>query len=117
MSRDSILPPHPTDFWIKRWLFGIALPGALVCYGVYSLITEHSYAIARAFNRIEFVEVSGFQATLMGIAYIGAALALFSYCYAPYSERFCGVSDYGLAAGLLGTMIGVGWCSWIFLAG
>jgi hypothetical protein len=117
MGRDSILPPHATDFWIKRWFFGVILPTLFLIFGMYSILTEHSYAMGRTYRRLSLVEVTGFQAILMGVAFLGGALALFSYCYVTDSERFSSISKYGVAGGLFCAAVGVCWCSWIFLAG
>ena len=111
-----IFPPSPTEFWITRWFFGIACSLSFLAYGLYSILSRNSYAVGLArFYGIVFVEVSGLQAALMGMAYIGIALALFSKCYAPYSKRLSGYDEYGGAFGLLVAIIGIGWCSWIFL--
>lgn len=112
-----MLPPDPVEFWLKRWLGGVVLPVGLVLYGSFSIATRHSYAIFfGVYGRFHFIEVSGLQADLMGIAFISVSLALFAYCYAPYSEVFSRLSTVGLIVGLLGFATCVTWCSWLFLA-
>ena len=114
----SILPPNPVDFWLKRWFGGVMCPALLAGYGVYALVTNHSYAIGfwRYGTRLHFAEVTGFKATLMAIAFMGFALSLFSYCYAPYSKLYK-FSEYGEVTGLVIAVVGVAWCSWLLLIG
>jgi hypothetical protein len=118
MVRESILPSHPTDFWIKRWFFGVGISCMLNVIGVASLVFQHSYAIGSAGrSHSTLVEVFGFQAILMGVAYLGLGLSLFSYAFAPYSDRLSAFSEYGIAVGLPIAAVGMMWCSWIFLTG
>jgi hypothetical protein len=116
-----MLPEHPTDFWIRRWFFGVGVSFSLIICGVSSLILQHSYAIGKigrwGYGKWVVVEVYGFQAVLMGLAYLGLGVALFSYAYAPYSEKFAAMENYGMAGGLFVATIGVCGCTWIFLAG
>lgn len=110
-----MLPQHPTDFWIKRWFFGVGVSAGLFLCGILSLLFRHSYAIGRRSYHYDFIEVAGLQAVFMGIVYLGLGIALFSYGYTPYSEKFARISLYGEAFGL--AAVGVCGCSWLLIAG
>lgn len=116
MNRTSILPLSSTDFWIKRWFFGVAVSSALLFSGILSIALRHSFLIAGDYHKLRLIEVFGFQAMLAGIGYLGFALALFSHAFAPYSKRWHGWSEYGTACGLIFALAGLGWCSWLILA-
>ena len=111
MNPESILPQHSSDFWIKRWILGLALSSGTAVWGLVSIVQRHSYALAGGNRQIEFIEVSGFEAIVTGIGYLGLALALFSYAYAPYSKRFSHFSEYGFVIGLLVALVGIGFCA------
>jgi|GEM_PF-3558912 len=114
---NSQLPLNDTDFWWLRYFLGIAVPIGLFIWGLYSLVTMHSYTVWwLGRGRLNFVPVGGQQAVLMGIAYLGVAVALFAKCYAQYHERMGYFYQWILAPGMLLAGGGVVWCSWIFLA-
>ncbi|MGI5869181.1 MAG: hypothetical protein ACOX9C_07050 [Kiritimatiellia bacterium] len=115
--RYSILPPTRAEFWFKKWFLGVCCSLSLVVYGLHSILSQSSYAIGKTCRTLVFVKVLGFQAVLMGVAFIGFGVALFSGCCTPYSKRLSEFEDLGLAMGLLMMVVGIGWCSWIFLAG
>jgi hypothetical protein len=118
MSLNNQLPLNDTDFWWLRYVCGLVLPIGLAIFGVYSLISRHSYALIRTGGRaLHFVPVQGEQAILMGVAYLGVALILFANCYAQYHETMAYWYQWILALGLLATLFGMGWCSWIFITG
>jgi hypothetical protein len=110
------MPPTKTDsdFWWLRYFCGLALPIPLALYGVFSMITRHSYTFWR---RSGFVPVTGFQAVLVGMAYLGLALILFANCYAQYHEKMAYHYQWFLAPGAILTVVGSLWCTWIFIAG
>ena len=112
---NSLLPMSDTDFWWLRYFMGIAVPIALSVYGIYSILTRHSYAVWGWRSHVQFVPVEGEQAVLMGAAYLGIALALFANCYAQYHEKMGYYYQWLLAAGMLAAGVSVCWCSWIFL--
>jgi hypothetical protein len=112
---NRLLPLNDTDFWWLRYVLGVAVPAALTAWGVYSIVTLHSYAIGRMGRGIQFIPVKGEQAILMGVAYIGVAVMLFSNCYAQYHESMGFYYQWLLASGALMTTVGVLWCSWLFL--
>jgi hypothetical protein len=111
----SILPEHPESFFIRRWIFGILISACLLIYGLKSLITAESYAIAWTRFNFDFISVSGFQAYLMGCGYLGFSFALFGYFYAPYSDNFHKVAELIMVLGLVVSCISICWNSWIFL--
>ena len=114
------LPPRlsETNFRLMRYGLGLAVPIGFSGYGIYSLVTQHSYAIwAMRGYGIRLVPVFSEQAMLMGAAYFGLALVLFGNCYAQYHEKMGYYYQWivGPAALLAGG--GVLWSSWIFLLG
>jgi len=118
------MPLTNTDinFWWLRYFCGLALPVVLAVWGIYSIISLHSYAIwlnagisGRSF--IAFVPVEGKQAVLVGVAYLGIALALFANCYAQYHEKMGFYYQWLLAPGLLLAGFGFLWSTWIFVFG
>jgi hypothetical protein len=111
----SLLPLNDTDFWWLRYGLGVAVPAALAAWGVYSIVTLHSYAIARMGRGIQFIPVKGEQAALMGVAYLGMALIFFANCYAQYHEKMGFYYQWLLVPGWLLTAGGIVWCSWLFL--
>ena len=110
----SILPDLPTNFFIKKWISGILLPVGMSGYGLKSLFTAESHAIALGRYHLDFIPVSGFQAHLMGVGYLGFALALFGWCFAPYSERLHKTAIPIMVAGLVIGCIAVAWNSWMY---
>jgi hypothetical protein len=109
-----------TNFWWLRYFCGWALPLLLVFWGIHSIISLHSYAIwfnvgVYGKSLIAFVPVEGKQAVLVGVAYMGIALALFANCYAQYHEKMGFYYQWILATGALLAGVGFFWCSWIFL--
>ena len=91
-----------------------------MAWGIYSIITLHSYAISGTGFRYRWphlVPVEGKQAVLMGGAYTGFALVLFANCYAQYHEKMGYYYQWLLASGALLAAGGIVWCSWIFLFG
>lgn len=115
---NSQLPIGDTDFWWLRYGLGIAAPILLFLSGIYSVISLHSYAIwaGRGYG-IHLVAVSGKQAILMGVSYMGIALALFANCYAQYHDKMGFYYQWILAPGAILAGGGIMWCSWIFLLG
>jgi hypothetical protein len=109
---NRLLPIGDNDFWWLRYILGLAVPIGFAGYGVYSLVTQHSYTYAR---RLGFVPVSGEQALLMGATYIGIALVLFGNCYAQYHEKMGFYYQWIVAPGALLVIGGFLWCSWLFL--
>jgi len=111
-----------TDFWWLRYFCGLALPLVLLVWGSYSIIYLHSYAIwinagISGKSLIAFVPVEGKQAILVGIAYMGIALALFANCYAQYHEKMGFYYEWILAPGVLLAGFGFLGCTWIFVFG
>ena len=117
------MPLTNTDanFWWLRFFCGLVLPIVFVACGLYSLISQHSYAVwfnAGVSGRgwITFVPVEGNQAVLMGVAYIGIAVALFANFYAQYHEKMGFYYQWLLAPGVILAGVGMSWCSWIFFS-
>ena len=113
----SQLPLNDTDFWWVRYVLGIALPIGLLAYGIHSLISGHSFAVALAvrggYNHQMFIPVLGNEARCMGAGYLGMALALFGQCFAQYQETLGNFYEWIVAAGLVVAAIGVMSCSWL----
>jgi len=115
------VPLGDADFWWLRYFCGLALPLVLVLWGIYSMISLHSYAIwlnagISGRSLIGFVPVEGKQAILMGVAYLGIALALFANCYAQYHDKMGFYYQWILAPGTILAGGGICWCSWIFFS-
>jgi hypothetical protein len=108
-----MLPLNDTDFWWLRYGLGIGLPVPMALAGFYSIITQHSYVYWR---RGGFVSIHGFQAVVMGVAYIGIALMLFANCYLQYHEKWAYHYQWHLGIGATMTAVGALWCMWIFIA-
>jgi hypothetical protein len=106
-----------TNFWWLRYFCGLALPLVLIIWGIYSMISLHSYAIWALRGYLRFVPVEGEQAVLMGVAYLGMALMLFANCYAQYHEKMGFYYQWLLAPGAILAGGGIMWCAWIFLVG
>jgi hypothetical protein len=112
MSRDSILPDHPTDFWLKRWVLGGAVALCAVSYGLYAILTQQAYAYE---YRHKLVAVSGGQAMLVGLFFLGLGLALFSNYHAPYSRWCAPLHHPGTCLGLVLCVIGIVGAEFAFL--
>jgi hypothetical protein len=114
----SQLPLNDTDFWWLRYVCGIALPIIFAAFGIYSLLTQHSLApfdgMHRGFN---FVIVHGRLALASGLTYLGLGIVLFGNCFAQYHDKMGFYYERFVGPGALMLIIGVGWCSWIYLAG
>jgi hypothetical protein len=112
------LPPiADADFWWVRYAGGLVAPLLLALWGGYSVLSQHSYAIWALRARIRFVPVTGEQAVLMGVAYLGVGIALFANCYAQYHQKMAYYYQWILAPGALMAGGGILWCSSIFLFG
>jgi hypothetical protein len=109
---NSLLPIGDTDFWWLRYGLGIAAPIPLSVWGVYSIVTQHSYTYGR---RIGIIPVHGEQAVLIGLACIGFALILFSNCYAQFHKTMGFFYQWILALGVLLGGGGILWCNALFL--
>ena len=92
------------------------MPLLVAAFGVYSLVTDHSLAVAARRFVIFLVPVSGEQARLMGVVYLGVALMLFANFYAQYHDKTGFYYQWFLVPGALAAIMGTIWCSWIFLA-
>ena len=101
------------DFWWLRYGAGIALPALLAIAGLYSVITRHSYAVWAQRFSVKLVPVTGEQAILWGIAYLGVALALLSNCYLQYDEKMAYYYQWPLGLGALLASGGILWYAWI----
>ncbi len=110
---NSLLPMSDTDFWWLRYGLGIGASVPFALFGAYSVITRHSYVYQRG---IGFVTVHDTQAVIIGVAYLGIALMFFANCYLQYHPKAGFYYQWPLGLGAILTIIGVGWCSWIFLA-
>jgi hypothetical protein len=115
------VPLGDTDFWWLRYFCGLALPVVLAIYGDYSILSLHSYAVwinagISGKPLIALIPVEGKQAILMGVAYLGIALALFANCYAQYHEKMGFYYQWILAPGVIVAGVGLFWCSWISLS-
>jgi hypothetical protein len=115
---ESQLPLNDTDFWYLRYGLGIVLPLVIAAYGIYSLVSGHSFTIWGLTGRrsLHLIPVQGEQAYLMGMTYLGIALMLFASCYAQYHEKMGFYYQWILAPGALAAGLGEAWCSWIFVA-
>ncbi|HEV3271849.1 MAG TPA: hypothetical protein VGZ93_06685 [Candidatus Methylacidiphilales bacterium] len=111
------LPLNDTDFWWLRYVLGIAVPVVLTMWGIYSIVTRHSYAIWALRYSLRFVPVEGKQAILMGVAYLGIAIILFANCYAQYHDKMGFYYQWILAPGVIMAGGGIFWCGSIFLFG
>ncbi len=112
------LPLSDTDFWWLRYGLGIMLPIALAAWSLYSLVSGHSYAIwsdRHHFLFLYFMPVTGEQAVIMGLAYLGMAVMLFANCYAQYHEKMGYYYQWIMAPGALLAGGGIIWCSLIVL--
>lgn len=112
---NSLLPLNDTDYWCLRYVMGITLPMIFIADGLYSVLTRHSYTVWSLARHLRVVPVQGEQAVLMGVAYLGVAIALFANCYMQYHEKMGFYSLWILALGALLAGGGELWCSWIFL--
>jgi len=106
-----------SNAWWAKYLGGVVVPILFAFAAAHAFATGHSFAIGKMFMRIVFVPVYGFQAFLMGSAFIGASLAFFAYCFMRYDERLCAFYEYVLGLALLATAVSLGWCSAIFFTG
>jgi hypothetical protein len=111
---NRMLPLNDTDFWWLRYGLGIALPIPVALFGIYSMISQHSYVYWRGSG---FVPVHGTQAVVMGAVYLGIAIMFFANCYLQYNEKWAYSYQWPLGLGALMTAVGTIWCSWIFIAG
>jgi hypothetical protein len=114
------MPPttNDADFWWLRYFCGLVLPLGLAVLGAYSLIFLHSYAPFDGHHRdFHFVSVYGRQALAMGVAYLGLSLTLFGNCYAQYHARMVYIYQWIAGPGALMLIVGISWCSWIYIAG
>ena len=107
MAKDQI-PIGEADFWWMRHGLGIALPAALILWGLYSIISQQSYMIS--IRPIALIPVQGEQAVLMGIASLGGALACFFSCYGQYHEKMGWYYQWPATVGMLIMASGILWC-------
>lgn len=111
----------PEVKWSNAWwgwlLLGLITPPILACCALVSFWKGSAYAIGLLKSEIKFVPVLGFQADLMALAYLGAAIAAFAYGYARHSPRLSQRYEGILLAGLVICAVGVAGCSAIFYTG
>ena len=104
------VPIYDLSFWWLRYSLGIAVPLALLAWGMYSIVTLHSYFISR--YRPFLVPLEGEQAVLIGVAYIGIALMLFANYYVQYHKTMGFYYQWLLTPGALLTIGGILGCCW-----
>jgi hypothetical protein len=113
-----MLPQSDTDFWWMRYGLGVIAPLVSTAWGLCSIVTQHSYVLLRRGPSVlAFMPVHGLQAILVGIAFLGLALALFSNFYGQYHEKMAYYYQWPMACGLVLMIGGSLWSSWIFIAG
>jgi hypothetical protein len=104
------------DFWWLRYFGGIVLPACLSLGGIVSIILQRSYAVWAVRFSLKFVPVTGEQAVLWGIAFLGVALALFANCYMQYHDKMGFHYEWPLAAGIIAAAGAIIWYGWSVMA-
>ena len=103
--------------WWTKYSEGIALPIVCALLAIAGIAFKHTYAIAGDYFTIWFVPISGDQAAIMGIGYIGFGIAAFSHGYCRYDEKFYFLYWPLLAAGLVTAAVFTVWCATAFYTG
>ncbi len=84
---------------------GAVIPALLALYGGYCVVAQTAFLPSDGSS--ESLDLTGPSAIAMGIAWLGAALALHSKCFRGRVEPIWRVAELGFIAGLL--MLAGGW--------
>lgn len=91
------------------WWRGFVIAIVVLVVGVHSIVTQHTYlpGAGRAYSSVGMQELNGVPAVVMGVGWLGAAIALHSHFFWGRVEPIWRIAGIGTIAGIL--MIIGGW--------
>jgi len=106
-----------SNAWWKMIAFGYVIPVLIIVVATVCAVSGEAYSFEGGRRyRGSIVAVHGFQAYLIAVAYLGIALASYSYGYMRYHHTYAAYGDVAFGGGFAITAICFVWCTAISLA-
>ena len=119
-DRDSV--STLVDAWCRKWLLGVAAAVALAALGVRCIVSRHGWLPGTDWATTGFgagwLELNGAAAVMLGVVWLGAAMALHGHYFWEGHPRWSGVGELLMIGGLLALIGGLGYISFhVFFEG